>query len=337
MQHLVPPEAGLQLWQHEAAEGVAVFRRESVQVAGHRLAEPLGSASKCWSAPAGLAPQARSPRLRHCDRGAGRARRRGRRLTRASLSLVAIGALSALLGGGGLWARRGRRRRLEEDAASWFLGPVIAVAASCTPAALAGPKVAWAVPAPDPSWPSSHWGCWATWWCARGSPPAHDLGLLSRPWGRRPGTWPACPKWPRPRSRWRLPRRAEPGLGSGPVTLGGAALPGLAGVPVPLLASLQRSPFPAQAGGDKAPARVPVGRVPIDSHRPGVPSGGHRSGMAGRHGPPGPGAVHRGPGCRPGLRRLVRAAAPGPAAVRAAAGSWPNSVAVPAGGAGGAR
>jgi hypothetical protein len=156
-----------------------------------------------------------------------------------SLALTVIGALIALLWGGGIWARRWGAGWLEEGGALWLLGPVSAVAASGALAALAGHGVAWSHPLAALQLALLGLGLLAylllaarLLWRLRLGPPLWTLG---------PSYWIVAGVPALAAISSSLAAAAARGVWAGavaPLTVGGAALLGLAAALAPLPASL---------------------------------------------------------------------------------------------------
>ncbi len=156
-----------------------------------------------------------------------------------SLAFTVIGALIALLWGGGIWARRWGAGWLEEGGAFWLLGPVSALAASGALAALVGHGVAWSRPLAALQLALLGLGLLAYLmlaarliWRLRLRPPLWTLG---------PSYWIVAGVPALAAISFSLAAAAARGVWAGavaPLTVGGAALLGLAAALVPLPASL---------------------------------------------------------------------------------------------------
>jgi hypothetical protein len=156
-----------------------------------------------------------------------------------SLPLTVVGALTALIWGAGVWARRWSEDWLDQGGALWLLGPVSMVAASGALAALAGHGVAWSRPLAALQLALIGVGLLAylmlatkLLWRLRSRPPLWTLG---------PSYWIVAGVPALAAISCSLAAAAAHGVWPGavhPLTVGGAALLGLAGALLPLPASL---------------------------------------------------------------------------------------------------
>ncbi len=156
-----------------------------------------------------------------------------------SLPLTVTGALTAVLWGAGVWARRWGGGWLAEGGALWLLGPVSALAASAALAALAGHGVDWSRPLSALQLALLGFGLLAylilatgLLWRLRLKPPLWTLG---------PSYWIVAGVPALAAISCSLAAAASRGVWPGavaPLTTGGAALLGLAAALVPLPATL---------------------------------------------------------------------------------------------------